>query len=102
MPLPIRSEEHTSELQSHDNLVCRLLLEKKAVTPVDIPARAAHTLPAHAQSLSRARPGGAAVRGGPLMQRAVRTCAVPAVFFFLKTRPPPDSPPFPPPAAFRS
>src|SRR5260370_8667189 len=36
-PLPIarrirplsRSEEHTSELQSHLNLVCRLLLEKK-------------------------------------------------------------------------
>src|SRR5690242_21205707 len=26
---PIRSEEHTSELQSHVNLVCRLLLEKK-------------------------------------------------------------------------
>src|SRR5438477_8237326 len=24
-----RSEEHTSELQSHGNLVCRLLLEKK-------------------------------------------------------------------------
>ena len=24
-----RSEEHTSELQSHLNLVCRLLLEKK-------------------------------------------------------------------------
>src|SRR3954463_5878718 len=27
----IRSEEHTSELQSHDNIVCRLLLEKKKV-----------------------------------------------------------------------
>src|SRR5690242_21304965 len=27
-----RSEEHTSELQSHVNLVCRLLLEKKKVT----------------------------------------------------------------------
>src|SRR5690242_20894854 len=27
--LPWRSEEHTSELQSHVNLVCRLLLEKK-------------------------------------------------------------------------
>src|SRR3954465_4142005 len=27
--IPIRSEEHTSELQSHDNLVCRLLLEQK-------------------------------------------------------------------------
>src|SRR5260370_24258663 len=26
-----RSEEHTSELQSHLNLVCRLLLEKKTV-----------------------------------------------------------------------
>src|SRR5260370_27096507 len=26
---PRRSEEHTSELQSHLNLVCRLLLEKK-------------------------------------------------------------------------
>src|SRR5438477_4985203 len=26
---PTRSEEHTSELQSHVNLVCRLLLEKK-------------------------------------------------------------------------
>src|SRR5947207_3993232 len=30
-PLPpgYRSEEHTSELQSHSDLVCRLLLEKK-------------------------------------------------------------------------
>src|SRR5437588_8716449 len=26
---PNRSEEHTSELQSHSDLVCRLLLEKK-------------------------------------------------------------------------
>src|SRR5688572_14853946 len=28
-----RSEEHTSELQSQSNLVCRLLLEKKNTTP---------------------------------------------------------------------
>src|SRR5690242_21423170 len=28
----VRSEEHTSELQSHVNLVCRLLLEKKKQT----------------------------------------------------------------------
>src|SRR5215813_14394375 len=27
--LPLRSEEHTSELQSRPHLVCRLLLEKK-------------------------------------------------------------------------
>src|SRR2546430_17407335 len=29
---PERSEEHTSELQSQSNLVCRLLLEKKKAT----------------------------------------------------------------------
>src|SRR5438105_8460929 len=28
-PRPVRSEEHTSELQSRVDLVCRLLLEKK-------------------------------------------------------------------------
>src|SRR5947208_7890530 len=30
-----RSEEHTSELQSPDHLVCRLLLEKKKMTEFD-------------------------------------------------------------------
>src|SRR5437588_3566549 len=30
-----RSEEHTSELQSHSDLVCRLLLEKKKIHKVD-------------------------------------------------------------------
>src|SRR5438034_5144169 len=30
-----RSEEHTSELQSHSDLVCRLLLEKKKQTEND-------------------------------------------------------------------
>src|SRR2546430_3601115 len=29
-----RSEEHTSELQSQSNLVCRLLLEKKKITTI--------------------------------------------------------------------
>src|SRR5438034_6497036 len=29
LPVLVRSEEHTSELQSHSDLVCRLLLEKK-------------------------------------------------------------------------
>src|SRR5260370_4220461 len=32
----IRSEEHTSELQSHLNLVCRLLLEKKKEVGIDV------------------------------------------------------------------
>src|SRR5207244_12251249 len=32
---PVRSEEHTSELQSPDHLVCRLLLEKKTAYALD-------------------------------------------------------------------
>src|SRR2546430_11077634 len=36
--LRLRSEEHTSELQSQSNLVCRLLLEKKK-TPTTICTR---------------------------------------------------------------
>src|SRR5690606_41060328 len=39
-----RSEEHTSELQSRENLVCRLLLEKKNRTPT------------HSESLASTRP----------------------------------------------
>src|SRR3989344_2898974 len=34
-----RSEEHTSELQSHVNLVCRLLLEKKVAASARVDAR---------------------------------------------------------------
>src|SRR2546430_6696352 len=41
-----RSEEHTSELQSQSNLVCRLLLEKKKQNhteePISRPIRAIH------------------------------------------------------------
>src|SRR5260221_10242659 len=33
---PRRSEEHTSELQSHSDLVCRLLLEKKKRNLLDM------------------------------------------------------------------
>src|SRR5690242_20746697 len=33
-----RSEEHTSELQSHVNLVCRLLLEKKKKRLINVPS----------------------------------------------------------------
>src|SRR5260221_6335581 len=46
-PLMKRSEEHTSELQSHSDLVCRLLLEKKkeqAEPPtVSIPSSRRHS-----------------------------------------------------------
>src|SRR5690606_40075085 len=56
-PAPRRSEEHTSELQSRENLVCRLLLEKKkhdpenvtAERPYEILADKRAKLPAHAK-----------------------------------------------------
>src|SRR5258707_7045319 len=35
LPRPKRSEEHTSELQSRQYLVCRLLLEKKKTKPLN-------------------------------------------------------------------
>src|SRR2546430_6179411 len=41
-----RSEEHTSELQSQSNLVCRLLLEKKNITSGDdLPATTSQSSP---------------------------------------------------------
>src|SRR5256886_7589597 len=48
----VRSEEHTSELQSQSNLVCRLLLEKKNISRV----RVRH-LPYRIRGLAR-HPGG--------------------------------------------
>src|SRR2546430_13167936 len=39
-----RSEEHTSELQSQSNLVCRLLLEKKKNVTHQIPTLSLHSL----------------------------------------------------------
>src|SRR3954464_1231806 len=97
----LRSEEHTSELQSHDNLVCRLLLEKKSRQgrATEAPAR-------HGRAAARTRPNGrvAAVRRRwwALPHRRVRPCALFSLsFFFLKNRGPPESSPFPHPAPFR-
>src|SRR5215203_6670979 len=49
-----RSEEHTSELQSRQYLVCRLLLEKKNNQPSRQPSRAPSARPAQHP---RSRPG---------------------------------------------
>src|SRR5258708_27116620 len=57
----VRSEEHTSELQSPDHLVCRLLLEKKKETSrnpqgVPPPSTPEHRTPlAHRRTLPPAR-----------------------------------------------
>src|SRR2546430_13607357 len=46
-----RSEEHTSELQSQSNLVCRLLLEKKQQKPpLSINYRTLRSFPRHAHT----------------------------------------------------
>src|SRR5258708_13557780 len=42
MPKATRSEEHTSELQSPDHLVCRLLLEKKKKDKLTAQPKTAH------------------------------------------------------------
>src|SRR3954466_4032401 len=90
----LRSEEHTSELQSHDNLVCRLLLEKKKphiCIPVPPP-----TPPPRAAGAGAARPGGCVLGGG---RRGREAAAGPYDFFFLKWAAPAEHPPFPPPRA---
>src|SRR5215204_6809990 len=48
---PARSEEHTSELQSHSDLVCRLLLEKKKRARGN-PARPLHRHHDHQRGLA--------------------------------------------------
>src|SRR3712207_8183649 len=44
IPYALRSEEHTSELQSRQYLVCRLLLEKKKKQPNIVNALLSHVL----------------------------------------------------------
>src|SRR5258708_19800784 len=41
-PIRCRSEEHTSELQSPDHLVCRLLLEKKKSNDLTMSTKLSH------------------------------------------------------------
>src|SRR5205085_10399840 len=45
--MPSRSEEHTSELQSQSNLVCRLLLDKKKTLPAQISKKTTLSLLPH-------------------------------------------------------
>src|SRR5258708_26491186 len=56
---PSRSEEHTSELQSPDHLVCRLLLEKK---------KTSHPYSLRCRGGGCARGGGGAARSAALLR----------------------------------
>src|ERR1022692_3192408 len=97
--LPIRSEEHTSELQSPCNLVCRLLLEKKnEVQERGDPGRSRRGL--------RVRPAPTRLVHAVLHQARVAGWtprrSVPRLsllFFFLKKRATPEISPLPLPGA---
>src|ERR1039457_6977946 len=80
--LVTRSEEHTSELQSPCNLVCRLLLEKKKRQAL-----------CKAEGISVADMPGCRVDCGEY-SIAVEFGLLP-IFFFLKGRRPPEISPFP-------
>src|SRR6516165_5447518 len=92
-----RSEEHTSELQSQSNLVCRLLLEKKKKHP-EGPDRTAPTRPGHRAGRRR---GGPYLTLRPDFSPRCRPPGRPRLFFFLMIRRPPRSTLFPYTTLFR-
>src|SRR4029077_334177 len=95
--LEARSEEHTSELQSHLNLVCRLLLDKVTNT-----AEPCTEGPSCSESLKRKgeQPRTSVCVRCPRLQsrcHLVFASCVLHYFFFLMSRPPKKSPSSPPP-----
>src|SRR5471032_1416689 len=98
-----RSEEHTSELQSHHDIVCRLLLEKKnqkRATVGNWKRRKDDFPDEHYQARSgdstRTSPGSSRCSGSPI------GCEAMPRFFFLMIRRPPRSTLFPYTTLFRS
>src|SRR5476651_1602211 len=101
MPSELRSEEHTSELQSRQYLVCRLLLEKKKIT---LPVQALWIYKRHPVKPINAIIDFRVLAGVAI---AFQAQAVPAglqrlnVIFFLMIRRPPRSTLFPYTTLFR-
>src|ERR1019366_4627514 len=94
-----RSEEHTSELQSLTNLVCRLLLEKKITNMLEqrfMPQIA----PALAQAFGTATLDPKSTSKAPLQFATLLTLVNLFLFFFFKAAAHPRIPPFSPPAPF--
>src|SRR3954462_9135038 len=88
-----RSEEHTSELQSHDNLVCRLLLEKTQALLIERQFLGGER---------RAMTLGDNISYGHELYSLLQRAASKAVVFFLMIRRPPRSTLFPYTTLFRS
>src|SRR3954464_5727259 len=88
----LRSEEHTSELQPHDNFVCRLLLEKKQPLSPSA-ARRARRPPSRPPHPPAARGLFTAARGGAANTAAVGGGADALLKgLFFKSREPPNHP----------
>src|SRR6266540_3154802 len=96
-----RSEEHTSELQSHHDLVCRLLLEKKKG-----PTHPRHWTRRWPPS-TRSSPATSPTPTSPphpdvsSQSAARRQASLPSFFFFLMIRHPPTPTLFPYTTLFR-
>src|SRR6202021_2401958 len=97
-----RSEEHTSELQSHSDLVCRLLLEKKnKETNTTQTTAASKTVCQQKQHLhAYTFPHCQALTKYGSQNKLSYPCSL--LFFFLNKGAPPKFSPFPPPTAFPS
>src|SRR5216683_1583075 len=92
-----RSEEHTSELQSRSELVCRLLLEKKTAARVTrVPAAASARGRPESVQVRRRAPGSPPVHAVFLQLRTDGPSLV-----FLMIRRPPSSTLFPYTTLFR-
>src|SRR6266480_1078996 len=92
-----RSEEHTSELQSHVNLVCRLLLEKKKkhiAKPENVAEQGRSSIEVRLSSPEEAYPFNVHLR--------ILALELGEFFFFLMIRRPPRSTLFPYTTLFRS
>src|SRR5260364_286244 len=97
-----RSEEHTSELQSPDHLVCRLLLEKKKTnTPAKKASKTARTQESNSDKKQQTHRG--IFEKPPMCQPELYFLAVlhQLYFFFLMIRRPPRSTLFPYTTLFR-
>src|ERR1039457_2383215 len=92
-----RSEEHTSELQSPCNLVCRLLLEKKTTKKAPYTPRREYTTHDQHPTLPRLTPHSTGRHGRAMFRLVCLLLLFFFFFFFLKRPPPPPLPPPPPP-----
>src|ERR1022692_4300526 len=81
--LPIRSEEHTSELKSPCNVVCRLLLEKKKSIKQGHEVGGGESYKPHHQSSREYAKSKQRFRQGFLIRNAGRQERAQADFFFF-------------------